>query len=280
MPNLFKMIYKSLKVDDKNEELLEVPKRDVPRLAPKQEAYIKDAEHQADLLYLPTDNGYRYALVVVDVATRLADAEPLKTKKSDEVLRAIKRIWKRKPLNRPTIFLKVDNGGEFKKSFDQYFKSNGIIIKRGLPNRHRQQGLVEWLNYIIGRSIFAFQNQKEDQTKEENTEWVKNLSKIISEYNKYIKGKKLNPERLKKLKPKFDDGPILEVGTLARRQLDYPEDIKGKKISGKFRATDKRWEEKPRKIVDVFISPGQPVLYRLQGIQGASYTKNQLQLVK
>eukprot|EP00043_Microstomoeca_roanoka_P010195 m.97071 g.97071 ORF g.97071 m.97071 type:complete len:79 (-) comp14815_c1_seq2:1164-1400(-) len=31
--------------------------------------------HQMDLLELPNDNGYRYALVIVDVATRACDAE-------------------------------------------------------------------------------------------------------------------------------------------------------------------------------------------------------------
>ena len=34
----------------------------------------KYAVEQADLLFLPNDEGYRYALVVVDVATKVMDA--------------------------------------------------------------------------------------------------------------------------------------------------------------------------------------------------------------
>ena len=40
----------------------------------------KDDRHQADTLYLPNDNQYKYALVVVDVGTRMIDAEPLKNR--------------------------------------------------------------------------------------------------------------------------------------------------------------------------------------------------------
>jgi hypothetical protein len=36
----------------------------------------------ADILFLPNDNGYKYLLVVVDLATDKFGMEPLKTKKS------------------------------------------------------------------------------------------------------------------------------------------------------------------------------------------------------
>jgi len=48
-------------------------------------AYSPNVSHQADLLFLPDDKGYRYALVVTDIANRLSDVKPLKTKNSDEV---------------------------------------------------------------------------------------------------------------------------------------------------------------------------------------------------
>jgi len=53
------------------------PQRDKGANAPSyNNTYSKDVDHQADLLFLPNDNGYRYALVVTDLATRLSDAEP------------------------------------------------------------------------------------------------------------------------------------------------------------------------------------------------------------
>ena len=47
--------------------------------------------HQADLLFLPHDRvgrkTYKYALVVVDIASRYKDAEPLTSKESREISR-------------------------------------------------------------------------------------------------------------------------------------------------------------------------------------------------
>ena len=56
--------------------------------------------HQADLLFLPHDKVgrkvYKYALVVVDVASRYKDAEPLTSKSAEEVARAFSRVYSRK----------------------------------------------------------------------------------------------------------------------------------------------------------------------------------------
>ena len=55
--------------------------------------------HQADLLYLPHDkvyqNTYKYALQVIDVASRFKVSRPLKTKKASEVAEMLKDIYKR-----------------------------------------------------------------------------------------------------------------------------------------------------------------------------------------
>ena len=46
--------------------------------------------HQIDLLFLPYDeyNKERYSLVVIDMSTRLIDAEPIKSKDSKSVVDA------------------------------------------------------------------------------------------------------------------------------------------------------------------------------------------------
>lgn len=79
--------------------LTQVPRKDTKENATKFNVSVKNAVHQADLLFLPEDKGYRYALVVVDVATRSMDAEPLKSKKPEEVLKAFRTIYKRKYLS-------------------------------------------------------------------------------------------------------------------------------------------------------------------------------------
>jgi hypothetical protein len=42
------------------------------------DCYKTNAIHQADIIFLPDDNGYKYCLVVCDVASNTTDAEPLK----------------------------------------------------------------------------------------------------------------------------------------------------------------------------------------------------------
>ena len=68
-----------------------------PRFQPRPANLI----HQADLLYLPNDDGYKYALVVVDVGTRKTDAEPIKSHSASDVVAAFKKIYKRKILKLP-----------------------------------------------------------------------------------------------------------------------------------------------------------------------------------
>ena len=67
--------------------------------------------HQAELLFLPHDKGYKYALTVIDVASRYKAARPLKTKQASEVAKAFVKIYAGK-LKFPKILL-VEPGREF-----------------------------------------------------------------------------------------------------------------------------------------------------------------------
>ena len=81
--------------------------RYIPR--PKFDVFSPNAVHQADLLFLPHDKlahgkkVYKYALTVVDVASRFKVAEPLTLKESDEVSKAFQRIYRRGPLKWPQL---------------------------------------------------------------------------------------------------------------------------------------------------------------------------------
>ena len=69
--------------------------RYIPR--PKFDVPTPNKVHQADLLFLPHDkvgrNTYKYALTVVDVASRFKEAEPLTSKDSTEVAEAFGGIY-------------------------------------------------------------------------------------------------------------------------------------------------------------------------------------------
>ena len=83
--------------------------RHIPR--PKFDVQVPNEVHQADLLFLPHDcvghKTYKYALTVVDVASRYKEAEPLTSKGAAEVADALSRIYKRGPLTWPKM-LQVD----------------------------------------------------------------------------------------------------------------------------------------------------------------------------
>ena len=84
--------------------------------------------HQADLLFLPHDKVgqkvYKYALTVVDVASRYKAAEPLTSKESNEVAKAFIKTYKRTPLKWPQI-LQVDPGNEFQGYVNKEMEKHG-----------------------------------------------------------------------------------------------------------------------------------------------------------
>ena len=99
--------------------------------------------HQADLLFLPHDSvkrkTYKYALVVVDIASRYVDAEPLTSKYSAEVSKAFEKIYSRR-LKWPETII-IDPGTEFMGEVTKVMKNENIKIQRSEANNHRAQGV-------------------------------------------------------------------------------------------------------------------------------------------
>ena len=69
----------NLNVDTKViNQLMKQPLHESRDDIPKYQNFVKNNCHQADISFLPRDHGYKYLLVVVDISTRLIDAEKLK----------------------------------------------------------------------------------------------------------------------------------------------------------------------------------------------------------
>ena len=151
---------------------------------------LPNAVHQADLLFLPHDKLprgkkiFKYALTVVDVASRFKAAEPLTSKDSSEVSRAFQKIYKG-PLKWPKI-LQVDPGREFMGEVTEEMKKHDVRIRRGNVNVHRDQGIVERFNRSSSERLFSFQYSQEMNLKsgERSREWVKRLPEVISALNR------------------------------------------------------------------------------------------------
>lgn len=278
-----------------NEEILyQLYKRVVPERKGKAPTISNPPDHkpniihQADILYMPNDNGYLYGLTVVDTGSRLTDVEPLKDKSAKSVLEAIKRIYKRGIIKEPALSIEVDNGSEFKKEFKKYFDDKDIYIRVAQTGRSRQQGLVENRNGVIAKTLMRRMVAQELLTNIKSVEWIDYLPKLIELMNKsyYLKPIKLSAKKImadtlqsynKKGKEEIID--IIPEGTIVRYQLDKPENpLTGKREHGGFREGDIRWSRNTHKILRYQLIPNQPVMYKIEG-KNPLYTREQLQII-
>lgn len=244
---------------------------------PHVDVFAKGYVYQADLLYLPHDGPFKYALVVVDVATHAMDAEPIRDKTNATVLKAFQKIFKRKYLPMPKFKIETDPGSEFKGSVKQFFNQHNIVMRTGAPDRHRQQGVVEWMNYIIGKVLFMLMTLDELHTGITTRDWVEELPEVVKAINEHLRKDPPKP----KLAPvkALPDEDILPIGTEVRYALDAPIAADTEmKLHGRFRAGDIRWSIKPVKIDGVYLQPGQPVFYSVAGRNANYFTRDQLQL--
>ena len=119
--------------------------------------------HQADLLFLPHDTirgrVYRYALVVIDVASRYKDAEALSTKDSGEIAKCFTKIYSRR-LSWPDVLM-VDPGREFMGSVSKLMEKQKVSIQRGQAGNHRSQAFVERANKTLSERLFSHQYAQE-----------------------------------------------------------------------------------------------------------------------
>jgi hypothetical protein len=268
--------------------LLTVPKKDkgvnMPRFQPIEPGLVQ----QADLLYLPDDKGYKFALVVVDTGSKHGDAEPLKGRSAQDVTNAFKTLYARGILKPPKLQIQVDAGSEFKGVTAKYFKDQHIAVRVAKTGRHRQQALVERRNQIIAVILFKRMSAEELITGEVSKDWVQDLPDVIKAINE------VQTTNSAKVQKKLPDKPVcegdsckmLKIGTKVRVILETPLSVHGdQKLTGKFRSTDLRWAQKIRTIKSVSLKPNMPPLYLLDGevsdlkIEPVGYTKNQLQVV-
>ncbi len=245
--------------------------------------------HQMDLLYLPHDTirrkRFKYALTVVDIASRYKDAEPLTDKSASSVSVALQEIYRRGPLKYPQI-IQVDDGKEFKGAFNQLLLKHRITIKRGIPGNHRSQALVENFNKLLSERLFSYQYYKEiiDRSPKgsRNTEWVRRMPAVIRAMNNEEHNglKPIQAIKQKEIKlsqssnnTKFK-GKLLPLG-LKVRYLYAPGEAEG---DARKRATDPIWSTTVYQINRI-IEMNPPVYYLTSPAPQRSFVKEELQIV-
>ena len=264
--------------------------RYIPR--PKFDVSLPNKVHQADLLFLPHDkvgrSTYKYALTVVDVASRFKEAQPLTSKDSAEVAKAFKTIYTRGPLKWPQM-LQVDPGREFMGAVTKEMENHKTSIRRGHPEIHRDQAIVERFNRTLAERLFGHQYAVEMRLPEgqRSTEWVKRLPSVVSALNNQvtrligmkpaaaIKEKNVYAEpSTKYLRPVGVNEKRLP-STVMVRYLYQPGELEG----GTKRATDPIWSLKVYNIERSFTKPKQPVLYYLHDGPKRGFVREELLVV-
>ena len=271
--------------------------RYIPR--PKIDVSSPNAVHQADLLFLPHDKlphrkkVYKYALTVVDVASRYKAAEPLASKESDEVSRGFAKIYRHGPLKWPKL-LQVDPGREFMGAVTKAMENNKTAIHRGRTEIHRDQAIVERFNRTLAERLFGHQyavemNTNSDMAKlgSRSTASVKRLPAHVSALNSEVTrltGQK--PAQAIKEKAVFSKPatPYMRpVGVHEKklppqahvRYLYYPGELEG----GGRRATDPIWSLKVYTIQNVVTKPEAPVVYYLYDGPKRGFVREELMVV-
>ena len=243
----------------------------IPR--PNFDITIPNEVHQADLLFLPHDRlprgrkTYKYALTVVDVASRYKEAEPLASKESAEVAKAFSTIYKR-VLRWPKL-LQVDPGREFMGEVNKLMKSKNVQIRRGEKALHRSQAIVERFNRTLAEKLFGHQYAQEillearlstqgptvanvatvkagTKSNGRSREWVARLPRVIAALNK-------EPTRLIGLKAPLEANKLLKVEQISSSK-SHPEKLLPRGIKVRYlyqpgeleggerrRATDPIW---------------------------------------
>lgn len=242
--------------------------------------------HQIDTLFLPTDSKTKdkYLLVCTDVYNRMTDAEPMKNKDAETVKTSLLKIYKRGFLKMPLQII-CDDGKEFKGAFLKYFKTQKVYVKSLPAGKHL--GIVDRRIQIIGNAIMKGQALEELKNNKTNTDWTHNIKQIIELLNKYSKTLKIPV-----LEPYNEDGhiddvnlnksnSIVQVGTRVHKMLYYPIDnTAGKRLHGKFRTGDIRYEKKVSVITGIIMRPDSPVYYVLDNDDKNPVNRNEFIIIK
>jgi hypothetical protein len=247
--------------------------------------------HQSDLLFLTHDKvgnkTYKYALLVVDVASRYADAEPLTSKDSSGLAIAFERIYKRK-LKYPTTLV-VDPGTEFMGAVTKLMEKNKTKIQRSEAKNHRAQAIVERVNRTLAEKLYSHQYAQEMLMEDERSrEWVKRLPDVLKSINSRVKritGKAaIDAVRQKEVPEKHvqykrsvgTDEKRLPAGVKVR-YLYQPGEYEG---GDNQRATDPNWSFDVFDIERTVVANKQPVLYYLsEGAPRRNFVREELQVV-
>ena len=266
----------------------------------------KNCNYMSDILFLPTAKyGFKYLLIVLDIATRQFDCEKLKNKDSTTVLKAFKKICNNSDyLTIPKYSLITDSGSEFKGLFQDYLYNESIFHKTIMKGNHTAMSPIDNLCYQLGKILNDYMSSVELQTGKVYKQWPDIIDTVIIEMNKIrkrelpdinefdtrfvndikqirkISNNKKTGEKIETIEQEFIK-PKFRVGQLVHVLLKTPRNILGKNQSTlNFRAGDMTVDPERREITEVLMMNGKGPLYRylVDGYRHVSFSESQLRL--
>ncbi|MDR3478838.1 MAG: transposase family protein [Gammaproteobacteria bacterium] len=260
--------------------------------APKQRVFnsiknntplMPNMNDMADILHISeTKEGFKYLLVMVDLASDKFDIEPLKKLNSTVVLEAMEKIFKRPYVKKPFASIRMDNGPEFKGAVKEWLYNNNIVARYAMPYRHKQLSSVENLNGQLGYIFNLYMNEIEQKTGKVYKEWTDILDFVRVELNKARAKKYTADEIAKQPMPSVQqleiDKPLYKVGDLVHYQLSYPKNaLNEKQPTSAWRKGDFYFSLDPVKIIKIVQMNDKPYnRYILDGMKNVSFSQSEL----
>ena len=272
--------YKSLKTKE------DVTKKDVTNTLLKSEAYtlhkpVKkqftrnkiivfgiDDTWQADLVdmqkFSKENKGFKYILTVIDVFSKYAWAEPLKSKQGEDICKAFQKIFNSKRIPQK---LHVDQGTEFYNArFKSLLKAKNVRLYS--TNSEVKACVVERFNRTLKERMWRM------FTHFDNHVYYTNLAKLITSYNNTVHSSiKFKPVDVRKSNQdeiflnlygyQKDDGPEDAVST----KFEVGDLVRISRYKGKFeKGYVNNWSQEAYKISKVLLK--NPPVYLIVDLDG------------
>ncbi len=239
---------------------------------------------QMDLIDMSKDSvdGYNYIMSAVDTFSKYVWAEKLKTKRPEELKKALKNIINDAEKYGNIKAIQTDNGSEFKGVLTKFLKDNGIKhLLTSVEASSHSNGMIERMNRTIRNVLFKFKLKNKDINN-----WTDKLDDLVYAINNtYSRASKATPSKTIKgenekdvkevltantKKYKFQDKPVLQIGDRVRLMTLLDKHAK--------RSSTLRFS-KDIYTIETVIKPsknsGRPHQYDLMEVEGR-YTINQL----
>jgi len=175
--NVYRITHKEVKDWLKKQEGY-VRHKPPPRIFPRQKILMSSLDEMwdADILdmqkYARQNSGYRYLAVFIDIFSRYIWVEPMKTKRNDEMLKVIHRVFKK---GRKPLYLRTDQGNEYTGKYVQhYLRKNKVHHFTALNPLHANY--AERLIRTLKGKIYRF------FTANQTTRYIDHLDDIVDSY--------------------------------------------------------------------------------------------------